>query len=99
MTKKVFVLNNGGHDYTDAERFGDIVFCMDSVVNKWDIAQMYRELSDALMDASAGDYILVSSLTSLCCVAVAIMADQFGEVHLLLYKDGQYIERDLILNN
>lgn len=99
MTKKVYVLNNGGHDYTDAERFGDIVFCTEGAINKWDIAQMYRELSDVLMSAHADDYILMTSLTSLCCVATAIMVEQFGEVHLLLYKDGQYIERDLVLNN
>lgn len=97
MGRKVFIVNNGGHDYSDAKRFGDLVFCTDSIIRKDDVAQMYRELNVALSDARADDYLLVSSLTSLCMVASAILADRFGELHLLLFKDGQYVDRDLIL--
>lgn len=99
MTRKVYVLSNGGHDYTDAERFGEVVICTDGSLDKWDVAQMYRELLMVLKDANADDYILISSLSSLCCVATAIMVETFGRVHFLLYKGGQYIERDLILDN
>lgn len=99
MTKKVFVLSNGGHDYTDAERFGEIVICTDGAVDKWDTAQMYRELVGPMHDAKPGDYILISSLATLCCVATALMVELTGEVHFLLYKGGQYIERSLILDN
>jgi hypothetical protein len=98
MSRKVFIVNNGGHDYSDAERFGEITFCTDSVIRKDDIAQMYRELHVALDTARADDYLLVSSLTSLCMVAAAILADKFGELHLLLFKDGHYVDRDLILD-
>jgi hypothetical protein len=98
MGRKVFIVNNGGHDYSDAKRFGEIVFCTDSVIRKDDVAQMYRELSVALSEARHDDYLLVSSLTSLCMVATAILADRFGEVHMLLFKDGQYVDRELILD-
>lgn len=94
---KVFVLNDGGHDYTDAQRFGEIVFCTNNVIRKDDISQMYRELNSALAEANHDDLLLVSSLASLGMVASAILADRFGEVHLLLYKDGQYVKRDLFL--
>lgn len=97
--KNVYVVNNGGHDYSDAERFGQVVFCMQSSVGKWDTSQMYRELSEALADAKEDDYLVLSSLTSLCCVATAILADRFGEVHFLIFKDGKYVERTLVLNN
>lgn len=97
--RKVYIMNDGGHNYDDAKRFGQLVFCTDKVIKKSDTAQMFRELSVALEDAVADDYILVSSLASLCCVATGIMANRFGEVHLLLYDNGQYVERDLILDN
>lgn len=96
--RKVFIVNNGGHDYSSAARFGEIVFCTDRPIHRDDVHQMYRELSFALADADAEDYILVSSLTSLCMVAAAIMADRFGELHLLIYNNGEYIDRDLILD-
>lgn len=97
MKRKVFIVNNGGHDYSDAERFGEIVFCTQAVIRKDDVAQMFREIDEALSWANRDDYILVSSLTSMCMVAAGIFAEKFGELHLLLYKDGQYVARDLIL--
>lgn len=97
--KKVYILNDGGHNYDDAARFGEITFCLEHNVSKWDISQMYRELNDALADANCDDYIVISSLATLCSVATAILADRFGEVHFLIFKDGKYVERTLILDN
>jgi hypothetical protein len=97
--RKVFVLNDTGHDYSDADRFGQVIVCTDTSVDRWDISKMYVRLRDALKDADADDYIMISSLTSLCSVASAIMAERFGEVHFLLFRDGKYIARDLVLDN
>jgi hypothetical protein len=98
MSKKVFIVTNGGHDYSDATRYGELTFCTDEVIRKDDVAQMYRELSAGLADARPDDYLMVGSLASMCMVAAAILADRFGELHLLLFKDGQYVPRDLILD-
>lgn len=95
--RKVYILNDGGHDYQDAERFGEIVFCLNDV-DRWDISQMYRELVPILSKANPDDYLVISSLTSLCCVATAILSERFGEVHFLIFKDGKYIPRDLVMN-
>lgn len=98
---KVFIVSDGGHDYSDAERFGELVYCTEGVIRKDDIAQMYRELSHTftINNMQPGDYLLISSLASLCSVAAAIIGAQFGEIHFLLYKDGQYVSRDLILED
>lgn len=97
MKRKVFVLSDGGHNYEAAEQYGQIVICSEGALHKDDISQMYRILSDALYDAKADDYILVSSLTSLCMVGAAIMANNFGKLNLLIYRDGRYVERNLVL--
>jgi hypothetical protein len=99
MAKKVFIVSDGGHDYSDAKRFGELVFCTDEVIRKDDVAQMYRVLIHALRESGPEDFILVSSLTSLCMVAAAIMAERWCEIHLLIFKDGQYVPRDLILGD
>ena len=98
MNRKVYIVSNGGHDYSDAKRYGELVFLTDEVIRKDDIAQMYRVLSPILDEAEADDLLLISSLTSLCVVATAILSARFGEIHLLLYKDGRYEQRDLILD-
>ncbi len=97
--RRVYVLNDGGHNYQAAERFGDIVFCTRGSLAKWDISQMFRELELAMMGAEAEDFILVSGLASLVGVASAMMAARFGEVHFLIFKDGTYVQRDLMLEN
>ena len=99
MSRKVYILNDGGHDYSASEKFGEPVICTEGAINKDDISQMYRVLTDALYDANEKDYILVTSLTSLCMVASAIMANRFGQVHFLIYRDGRYEPRDLILES
>lgn len=95
---QVYILQDGGHDYTAAEDFGTLVFCADHAVNRWNISAMYELLMDAMQDAKKDDLILISSLATFCCVATAIMVERFGEVHYLIYKDGKYIQRDLFVS-
>lgn len=97
--RRVFIVNDGGHNYADAKRFGEITFCTDKVIRRSDTAQMYRELNCALATADAEDYLLVSSLTSLCIVAAGILAAAHGELHLLIYEGGQYVARDIMFDS
>jgi len=96
---RVYIVSNGGHDYSSASEFGEIVFCTESTIRRDDTSQMFRELSEALDLSQHHDYILVSSLTSLCMIAASIMTFKHGELHLLLHKDGKYVSRDIILDN
>lgn len=95
MSRKVFILNEGGHDYSKAERFGELVFCTTGIVAKTDVNQMYLMLDEALFNSSQDDLIMLSSLTSLCSVASAYMAANFGKVNWLIYHDGDYYEKSL----
>lgn len=87
---KVFVVNNGGHDYTDAMQYGTVVFCTTGVIDRTDTSTMFRELSDALANANPDDYLLITSLCSLCCIATGILADRFGKINFLMYDCGKY---------
>ena len=94
----VYVLNRGGHDYSEASRFGNVVYCTDGPLDKWDVSQMYREFSVSLATSEPDDYIVLTSLASLCSVACAIFAHMHGRLNLLIYKDGSYVERKIVLN-
>lgn len=96
---KVFVVNKGAHDYSKAERFGELVFCTDGTLSKFDLNQMYRELTAAMREAGPDDWILLTSLTTLCSVACAIFGRRFGRLNLLIFKDNDYVERRIILND
>lgn len=93
----VYIVNKGPHDYSEAEKFGKIVFCTDGSMDRYDTAQMFREVQEALRDSCNSDYILLTSLTSLCSVACAIFAAKHKCLNLLIHKPGDgYIARQLV---
>ena len=96
---KVYVLNRGGHDYAEAERFGELVYCTDGLIDKLDTSLMFRELSVAMKDSQPDDYILLTSLSSLCSVACAMFAAKHGKLNLLLFRGDGYVSRTLVFNN
>lgn len=92
MSRKVYILNKGTHDYSGAEKFGELVFCTEGLINKTDVNQMYLALHEVLQDSEYDDLILMSSLTSLCSVASGYMAHLHGCVNYLIYDGGKYQE-------
>ena len=95
----VYVINKGPHDYSAAERFGELIYCTDGNLDKWDIAQHYRILDDILVDSAPDDYLLLTSLASLCSIACAIFAHKHGRLNLLIYRNDGYVEKTIILDN
>ena len=95
----VYIVNKAAHDYSDAERFGDLVFCTDGALNRYDTSQMYRELYSSMKDSMEEDYILLTSLTSLCSIACAIFAHKHGCLNLLIHRDVGYVERKLVFQS
>lgn len=97
---KVYVVNKGAHDYSAAEKFGTIVFCTEGVLGKYNTSQMVREMQAALADSTADDYLLLTSLSTLCSIASACFALKHkGKLNLLIFKDGQYMERKVVFDN
>lgn len=98
--RKVFVPNRNPlnpHDYSGAWDFGELVFCTQGDLHRLDIVTMQAELEKAMQDADEEDYILVSSLASLCSIACAIFANRFGCLNLLLFDNGKYHARSITL--
>lgn len=90
---KVFIINKSGHNHTDALRYGSLEFLTEGHIDRFDTNNMYRVMSEAINDSSPNDYILLTSLTSLCSMACAMFAFRHGILNLLIWKDGRYIER------
>lgn len=96
---RVYVLNKGGHDYSEAARYGELVYCTEGPLKKHDIHQMVRLLTVALEDSNADDYIMLTSLSSLCSLACAIFAVQHNRLNLLVFKNGHYAEYVIVLTD
>lgn len=93
----VFVIAKSGHDFSAAERFGDLVFLTEGPMKRYAITHIQRVMWEVLKDSRPADYILCTSLVQMNIVAAAIMVHLHGRVNILIhhYKDGEseYIPR------
>ena len=102
---KVYVVNKGGHNHSDAERFGELIYLSEGSINRYAISNMYRQFSKILKTSSPKDYILITGLSVMSSVACSIFARIHGRLNLLLFKIGDdkenknyYIERTILID-
>lgn len=94
----VYIVNKGGHDYSDAQRFGVVQFLSEGPVSKYAVSKIYREFAMRMRGSGADDYILLTGLTTMACIACSCFSYIHGRLNLLIYKNGKYVERRLVLS-
>lgn len=95
---KVFIVNKSAHDFSAAEQFGDAVYLSEGPINRYSANHMHRVFSDIMKDSEAGDYIVPCSLNVMNSIACALFAVKHGRLNLLLFKEGRYLERNMIFS-
>lgn len=96
--RKVYIINKGGHDYTEAKSFGELVICSEGLISKYNTSQMCRQFQASMADSDEHDLILLTSLSTMCSIAAAYFSHKHGRLNLLIYKDGKYVERTVVFN-
>ena len=94
---KVYVVNKSSHDFSSAEEYGNLVFLSSGPMNRYGTNNMIREFSEIMRDSSPNDYIVPCSLNVMNIIAGAIFASKHKKLNLLLFRNGEYIERNHIL--
>lgn len=97
--QKVFIVNRSAHDFSPAEEFGEIVFLSEGPMNRYSTNNMHRKFTDIMSDSDAGDYIVPCSLNVMNAIASAVFAVKHGTLNLLLFKNGEYIERNMVFKS
>lgn len=98
MSKRVFIVNRSSHDFSAAEKFGELVFMSEGNVPRLATSKMCRLFEPFLKDSDPDDYILQTSLTTMVVQAGAMFAAKHGRLNLLIYIPesnvaGHYISR------
>jgi hypothetical protein len=93
---KVYIINDSGHDYSEAKQFGTLVFLTKGKVASYATTQHYRVFAEKMKDAGPNDFILVTSLASMNCIAGWIMGTLGFPLNLLLFKDDKYVVRRIV---
>lgn len=94
----VYIINKGGHDYSEATKWGRIKYLSEGSFSKYTVNKIYREFALQLRESSDQDYILLTNFTTMACIACSCFAFLHGRINLLLFKNGKYIERRLLLS-
>ena len=93
----VFIINKSGHDYSSARKYGDLVYLTEGLIASYKSTLHYRQLADKMKDATPDDYILITSIASINCIAGWIIGTLGFPLNMLIYssKDNRYVERKL----
>lgn len=100
MTKpKVFVVNRGMHDYSAAEKFGDIVYLSDELQVKTSAPAILRQFTDILVEESSpSDYLLATGLAFLNEIATAVFCLLHGRVNALIFNKASNNYNPLLIS-
>jgi len=93
----VYIVNKSNHDFSPAEKYGELVFLSEGPMNRYSTNNMFRIFKEKMESSSDYDYIVPCSLNVMNSIACAIFAHKHGKLNLLLFKGGVYIERNHIL--
>lgn len=93
----VFVPNKGTHDFSPAEHYGRLVYITDGQLSRFDTNMILQACEDVLEQAREDDFLLVTSLNIINCIASAVLAARFGRVNYLLFNRGKYLVRTVKL--
>ena len=95
MGAKVYIVNKSSHDFSEAGKFGKLIFMSEGRLNRYATNDMVRKFSDAMRNSTKEDYLLPCSLNTANIMAGAIFARKHGRLNLLLFKPstGEYVER------
>ena len=87
---KVFILNKSTLDYSDAHRFGEVVFLTEGSLPPFDFAYMLEKINQSFVNSKPDDMIVVASLNSFCALASSVFAHKHGCVNFLIFRRDQY---------
>jgi len=93
----IFIVNNSGHDFSQAERQGRVVVLSTGLIDPFKVTKMYRQFSSMLSTSRAEDYILMSGPTTMNIIACAIFSALHGRINLLIWRHGHYTKRTIVL--
>lgn len=95
--RNVYIVNKSFHDFSDAERYGKLVFLSEGKMDRYSVNDIARQFEEKMVDSTPEDYIVPCSLSSMNIVAVWLFGIKHKTLNLLLFKNGKgYIERNLV---
>jgi hypothetical protein len=76
-------------NFRPAERFGDLIVCIDGKVEHSELPQAAARLRTALQQITARDFLIPCGHPSLIALAGALMLERVGKVRTLIWQGSE----------
>jgi len=95
QTKKVFVVNASGHDFSPAKRFGELYFLTQGSGNRFNVDRLSAQIEKSLKISSPQDFLLLSGTMVYNSIAFYLWMKKHKQCNLLIWSPlkGIYILR------
>lgn len=102
--RHVYIVNDSGHDFSAARKYGQLIYMTKGILNKYNLTAMRRTFEAVLKHSAPGDYLLHSGPSVMNALACAMFAHLHGRLNLLLYRadaegDDHYEARKIVLGD
>ena len=103
MTRKVFIVNDSGHDFSLAKKYGELIIMSKGSIDRYNITGMNRVFGPHLSGSGPDDFILHPGPGVMSAVACSMFAAKHRRLNILLWRaeeDGndRYIHRKVVFN-
>lgn len=95
----VYIVSKSSHDFSDAKRYGRLVFLSRGALNRYNVNNMTRQFQEKLKDSSPSDFILPCGLSMMNSIACAMFALKHKRLNILLFYENRYIERNIVFDD
>lgn len=85
LMSRVWIVNFAGHDYSDAEKWGEIRPVTIGYVGQGSFDRLLYDVVNGLKDSQPDDWMLPSGLTILNVIAAAVWLKMHGELRILVF--------------
>ena len=95
---RVYIPNKNLNDYTNAARWGELVYVTEGHVRLTDVDNLLDNIDSLLFDSSPDDLIIMSGPYSITAVLCTVFALKHNCLNILIYINGKYVKRELDLS-
>lgn len=97
MNNKVWIVNDAGHDFSCAQKFGELIVLTEGLVNIFDVDRIQATLVQKLAEFKKDDFLLLTGSTILNVLAVGIIQHKYDFAQVLIYnaKYRKYVPREI----
>ena len=88
ISTKVYVPNRSYHDFSEATRFGELIYLTAGKISILSIGRMYRTFMPIIQASTKEDYILVSGPSVMTSILCSMFSIKHGVLNLLIYQIG-----------